>query len=118
MRWLIIVSSCSLLAGCYCPQPQGTQYQQRMPPSIYHAPPSMYSTVLRRNKQGKLVRVRVRNPAPSTTAPITEAGSSEPQSMPSETVAAPPGFDSQVESDLNDLAVRVNEMRRRMSREP
>lgn len=114
--WLILLSA---LAGCACPQPQQA-YQQRVPPSVYHAPPSMYSTVLRRNKQGKMVRVRVQRPVaaePSAGAdPPQAAGASVPPPVNDAEIWT--SRDPQIESDLNDLAVRVNEMRRRMSHEP
>jgi hypothetical protein len=109
MRWWPIL----LLAGC-CQQPQ-PQYRQGVPPSVYVAPPSMYSTVLRRNKQGKLVRVQVRVPQPQArrAEPPSSAGESEPRST--EIWTSP---DPKVQSDLNDLAERVEDLRRRMAREP
>lgn len=99
-----------LLAGCACPQPQQA-YQQRVPPSVYHAPPWMYSTVLRKNKQGKMERVRVRVPRPE---PVETA---EPHAPPRsyEIYTAP---DPKIEADLNDLAGQVDNLRRKMSREP
>lgn len=112
MRWWLILL---LLAGC-CQQQQ-PQYRQGVPPSVYVAPPSMYSTVLRRNKQGKLVRVQVRTPQPQPQArraePPPSAGESEPRST--EIWTAP---DPKVQTDLNDLAERVEDLRRRMAREP
>lgn len=102
MRWAILL----LLTGCACTQPPQQAYQQRVPPSVYHAPPSMYSTVLRKNKQGKMVRVRVARPLPS-------GGSAPPPDY--EIYTAP---DPKIESDLNDLAGQVEDLKRRMSREP
>jgi len=103
MRWWPIL----LLAGC-CQEPQ-PQYRQGVPPSVYVAPPSMYSTVLRRNRQGKLVRVQVRTPQARRAEPPPSAGNS------TEIWTAP---DPKVQSDLNDLAERVEDLRRRMAREP
>jgi hypothetical protein len=109
MRWWPIL----LLAGC-CQQPQ-PQYRHGVPPSVYVAPPSMYSTVLRRNKQGKLVRVQVRTPPPPSQARRAEPPPSAGGSDPHEIWTAP---DPKVQSDLNDLAERVEDLRRRMAREP
>jgi hypothetical protein len=110
MRWLPVLL---LLAGC-CQEPQ-PQYRQGVPPSVYHAPPWMYSTVLRRNKQGKMERVQVRVPQPQArrAEPPPSAGNSEPRQT--EIWTAP---DPKIESDLNDVAARIEDLRRRMAREP
>lgn len=115
MRWWPVL----LIAGCACPQPQAAyQYQQRVPPSVYHAPPSMYSTVLRRNKQGKMVQVRVRNPQPrrEQQPPAASAGSDSAPAPPDTEIWTAP--DPKIQSDLDDLAGRVEDIRRRMAREP
>jgi hypothetical protein len=107
-----------LLASCACEQPQ-PQYRHGVPPSVYVAPPSMYSTVLRRNKQGKMERVRV-----PVSAPVRRAGSSAPPPA----AEAPPAYaplpdepsqpNAQIESDLNEIQNRFDEIRRKMQHEP
>jgi len=116
--WLIFLSAV-LLASCAPEQPQ-PQYRHGVPPSVYVAPPWMYSTVLRRNKQGKLERVRVRVPVQRTTptaaapAPVAVEDTAGYVPLPPE----PSQPDAKIENDLNDIQQRVNEIRRKMQQEP